>query len=82
MSIEEIISEDLIEILESGHVQVRTKTSIVKNDEVIAESFFRKVISPGDDYSEESEKVKSICELIQTKEVVDKYLSKLEEQEI
>jgi len=78
MSLEEKTIEDKIEVLESGHVQVRSKTVILKDGEPIAENYHRKVISPGDDYSEESEKVQSICELIQTQEVVDEYLEKLE----
>ena len=78
MSLEEKTIEDKIEILESGHVQVRSKTVILKDGEPIAENYHRKVISPGDDYSEESERVQSICELIQTQEVVDEYLAKLE----
>lgn len=78
MNLEEKITEDKIEILESGHIQVRCKTVILKDGQPIAENYSRKVISPGDDYSEESEKVQSICELIHTQEVIDEYLSKLE----
>jgi hypothetical protein len=78
MSLEEKTIEDKIEILESGHVQVRSKTVILKDGEPIAENYHRKVISPGDDYSEESERVQSICELIQTQEVIDEYRAKLD----
>ena len=78
MSLEEKTKEDKIEILESGHIQVRCRTVILKDGELIAENYCRKVISPGDDYSEESERVQSICELIHTQEVIDEYLAKLE----
>ena len=82
MSLEEKTIEDKIEILESGHIQVRCKTVILKDGQPIAENYSRKVISPGDDYSEESERVKSICELIHTQEVIDEYLSKLEDSSL
>ena len=78
MSLEEKTTEDKIEVLESGHVQVRSKTVILKDGEPIAENYHRKVISPGDDYSGESEKVQAICSVIHTQEVVDAYLAKLE----
>ncbi len=82
MSLEEKMVEDKISILESNHIQVRCKTVILKDGESIAENYSSKVILPGDDYSEESERVQSICELIHTKEVIDEYLSKLEDSSL
>ena len=76
ITIEEI--EDQIEITETGHVQVRCR-KIVKDDGVVIASnvLSRKVISPGDDFSEESEKVQAICSAVHTQEVIDAYLASL-----
>jgi len=80
ITIEEI--EDQIEITETGHVQVRCR-KIVKDDGVVIASnvLSRKVISPGDDFSEESEKVQAICSAVHTQEVIDAYLASLPQPE-
>jgi len=80
ITIEEI--EDQIEITETGHVQVRCR-KIVKDDGVVIASnvLSRKVISPGDDYSNESAKVQAICSAVHTQEVIDAYLASLPQQE-
>jgi predicted transcriptional regulator len=72
---------DLVEITESGHVQVRKATRILEDGVVISSSFHRHVIAPGDDYSNEPDKVKGICEVVHTQEVIDAYQSQLQEQE-
>lgn len=64
---------DRIEVMENGCVQIRTRVDVVKDDVTIASSFGRKVIVPGDDFSQEDEKVKSICSSIHTSEVVEAY---------
>lgn len=80
ITIEEI--EDQIEITETGHVQVRCR-KIVKDDGVVIASnvLSRKVISPGEDYSEESAKVQAICSAVHTQEVIDAYLASLPQPE-
>lgn len=80
ITIEEI--EDQIEITETGHVQVRCR-KIVKDDGVVIASnvLSRKVISPGEDYSNESAKVQAICTAVHTQEVIDAYLASLPQPE-
>ena len=59
--------EDKIEVIDSGDwsmVQVRTATVIKEDDTELTRSFGRKVISPADDWSSESDKVKSICDAV------------------
>lgn len=73
MALEKIQVVDLIEILENGCVQVRTATRILDDGEVISNSFHRHVVAPGDDYSQEDDRVKAICSAIQTPEVIAKY---------
>jgi len=65
MALEKVVTEDKIEVLESGHVQVRTKTAIVEDGVELSSGYHRHVISPGDDYSSESAKVQAICAAVQ-----------------
>ena len=71
--IEEKTIPDKIEVLENGVVQVRTRSDIFRDNVVIASSFTRKVIVPGDDFSQEDEKVRGICSSVHTLEIVEAY---------
>jgi hypothetical protein len=73
MALEKVISVDLIEVIESGVVQVRTKTAIKENGVEISSKFHRHVVVPGADYSVEDAKVQSICLAVHTPEVVEAY---------
>jgi len=73
MSLEKVISVDLIEVIESGAVQVRTKTAIMEEGKQISGTFHRHVVSPGNDYSGEDARVKAICAATHTAEVVAAY---------
>jgi len=73
MSLEKIISVDLIEVVENGAVQVRTKTAIMENGKQISGTFHRHVVSPGNDYSGEDARVKAICAATHTAAVVAAY---------
>ena len=73
MSLEKVISVDLIEVVENGAVQVRTKTAILEDGKQISGSFHRHVIAPGDDYSGEDARVKAICAATHTAPVMASY---------
>ena len=73
MALEKVISVDLIEIVENGCVQVRTKTAIMENGEEISGSFHRHVVAPGDDYAGEDARVKAICKATHTAAAVTAY---------
>lgn len=64
---------DLIEIVENGCVQVRTKTAIMEDGNQISGTFHRHVVAPGDDYSAEDAKVQAICAAVHTVEVIATY---------
>ena len=65
---------DKIEIVgEFKAVQVRTASIIKENETELSRSFDRKVISAGDDYSNESAEVQAICTLVHTEAVVQAY---------
>jgi hypothetical protein len=71
--LEKVTSADLIETLENGVVQVRTKTVIKEDGVEISSKFHRHVVAPGDDYSGESDRVKAICAATHTADVVAAY---------
>ena len=73
MALEKIEVVDRIEVLESGIVQVRTRTSIMEDGKHISGTFQRHVIVPGADYSAEDAKVKAICAAVHTPEVIAAY---------
>jgi hypothetical protein len=73
MALEKKVVVDLIEVVENGCVQVRTKTVIIEDGKEISSKFHRHVVAPGDDYSAEDAKVQAICAAIHTKDVVAAY---------
>jgi hypothetical protein len=73
MALEKVVSVDLIEVVENGALQVRTKTSINEDGVEISNKFHRHVIVPGADVSDEDAKVKAIASAVHTTEVVVAY---------
>jgi hypothetical protein len=73
MSLEKIEVVDLIEVVENGCIQVRTKTAIKEDGKEISSAFHRHVVVPGADYSAEDAKVKAIAVAIHTPEVIATY---------
>jgi DNA/RNA endonuclease G (NUC1) len=73
MTLEKKVVVDLVEVLENGCVQVRTKTAILENNVEISSKFHRHVVAPGDDYSKEDAKVQAICAATHTPEAVAAY---------
>jgi len=73
MALEKVISVDLIEVIENGCLQVRTKTAIKEDGVEISSKFHRHVVAPGDDYSGEDARVKAICAATHTAAVVNAY---------
>jgi hypothetical protein len=78
MALEKVISVDLIEVVENGCIQVRTKISIKEDGVEISGKFHRHVVAPGDDYSQEDARVKAICAATHTQSVVDAYKATLD----
>lgn len=73
MALEKVVSVDLIEVVESGAVQVRTKTAIMEDGKQISGTFHRHTVAPGYDYSAEDARVKAICKATHTAAVVAEY---------
>ena len=73
ITLEKVIVVDRIEVVENGSVQVRTKTAIMEDGKQISGTFHRHVVVPGDDHSGEDARVKSICQVTHTKDVIAAY---------
>ena len=73
MALEKVISVDLIEVVENGSIQVRTKTAVMEDGVEISSKFHRHVVAPGDDYSAEDARVQAICAAVHTDEVIAAY---------
>jgi hypothetical protein len=82
MALEKVISVDLIEVVENGSLQVRTKTAIKEDGKEISRQLHRHVVAPGADVSAEDAKVQAIAASIHTPAVIAAYQEKLAEQQI
>jgi len=71
--LEKQIVVDLIEVVENGCVQVRTKTAIMEDGEQISGSFHRHVVVPGANYGAEDARVQAVCAATHTDEVIAAY---------
>jgi hypothetical protein len=80
--LEKIVSVDLIEVVENGSIQVRTKTAIKEDGVEISSKFHRHVVAPGADYSGEDARVQAIAASIHTPEVVAAYEAAIAAQQI
>jgi len=71
--LKKVIVIDQIEVLESGHIQIRQATKIMENGKEISKTYHRHVLSPGDSLEGQDEKVQRIAKAVWTPEVVAAY---------
>lgn len=76
MSIQKHTLVDRIQPIANGCVQVRTCTYTTNN----SRTFHRHVVAPGDDYSNEDDKVQAICAAVHTPEVISSYQASFNSQ--
>lgn len=81
MSLEKTSMVDRIEVLESGCVNVRTRTSITENGQQISSTFHRHAVLPGNDYSGEDARVQAICAATHTAGVIAAYKASIAQPE-
>jgi hypothetical protein len=82
MALTETTKVDLIELVETNHIQVRTANIIEKDGTEIARTLHRHVVSPGDDISNEDPKVQAIANAIWTEEVIAAYQALISQNEL
>jgi hypothetical protein len=73
MALTETTKVDQIEILENGILQIRLATIITKDGNELARSFYRYTKVPGEDISNEEQKVQAVANAIWTEEVIEEY---------
>lgn len=72
---------DMVEVTEMNAVQVRIATRIIEDGEIISQSFHRHVVMPGDDYSNEADRVKAVCAAVHTPAAIAAYQAQLAAQQ-
>ncbi len=70
MTLTERTITDLIEALESAQLQTREANLIEKDGVVVAKTFHRYVLSPGDDVSGKEQRIQDIAAAVWTSEIL------------
>ena len=79
MAIDKIKTIDKIEVIgDYKHIQVRERTDIVEDGNVVSSSYHRWIIIPGQDYSNESADVQAMCQQFHTQDIIDAYNAHLQ----
>ena len=68
---------DLVELVQSNHIQVRTANIIERDGVEVTRTFHRHVLSPGDSIVNEEPKVQAIAYAVWTEEVIAADLASL-----
>ena len=68
---------DLVELIESNHIQVRTANIIERDGVEITRTLHRHVLAPGDDVTNEDPKVQAIANAVWTEQVISAYQASL-----
>ena len=58
-----------IEVLESGHIQLRLTTKVLDDGEVISQSHHRSVVTPLDDITSLPQSVQDVCNAYWTEDI-------------
>jgi hypothetical protein len=70
-----------IEVLESGHVQLRKTTTVLDDGAVLSQSHHRSVVTPLDDISHLPDNVQAVCSAYWTEELIANFQSQQNELE-
>ena len=68
---------DLVELVQSNHIQVRTANIIERDGVEVTRTFHRHVLAPGDSVVNEDPKVQAIANAVWTEEVIAAYQASL-----
>jgi hypothetical protein len=71
---------DLIEVLEKGYLQIREANIIERDGAIVAKTFHRYVLTPGDDVSEKEQRIKDIASVVWTPEILANFSSSLAQE--
>lgn len=80
MALTEKTIVDLVELVQTNHIQVRTANIIERDGVEVTRTFHRHILAPGDDVSGEDVKVQAIASAVWTEEVIATYQASLSEE--
>jgi hypothetical protein len=80
MSLTKEIEIDKIEVVEKCIVQVRQTTKILEDGNQLSQSYHRWTLVPGQDISDQEDKVQAVCNAVWTEEVIAAYQESLQIQ--
>jgi hypothetical protein len=82
MALAERVTIDKIEVLEDGLIQVRQATVVEKDGAELNRAFHRWVLTPGQDITSQSARVKAVAAAVWTPEVVAAYADKTSPKDV
>jgi hypothetical protein len=77
MALTEKTIVDLVELVQSNHIQVRTANIIERDGVEVTRTLHRHTLVPGDDVTNEDPKVQAIANAVWTEEVISAYQASL-----
>jgi len=77
MGLEKKVVIDSINVLENGQMQIRQATKIMEDGKEIGKTYHRWVVSPGDDVSKQTKRVKNIASVIHDQETINAFKAKI-----
>lgn len=66
---------DLVEVIENGSLQIREANLVEKDGVVIAKTFHRYVLKPGQDVSDKEQRIRDIAAAVWTADVIAAFQS-------
>jgi hypothetical protein len=80
MSLTKQIEIDKIEVVENCIIQVRQTTKIMEDGNQLSHSYHRWTLVPGQDISDQEERVQAVCNALWTEEVISAYQESMQIQ--
>lgn len=72
---------DQIDVMRDGSLHVRRADLIMEDEVEIAKTYHRNVLNPGDDLSEQDERVSVVANVVWTPEVIKEYKDRIARDE-
>ncbi len=80
MSIEKVKVVDQVTVTENGIILYREATKIIEDGVELTKTYHRTSLTPGQDITNQPQKVKDICNTVWTAEVISAYQAQIANQ--
>lgn len=77
MTLRKEIKVDQLEVKLDGHIQIRERILIKDGDNIVTNTIHRRIISPGQDVTNEEAAVRGVVEALWTPEILEAYEAKM-----